>query len=216
MIDKVKALEENENLVYHIINKYTNYFDKEDLYQVGMIGLINACDNYKQDKNTKFSSYAYFYVLGEVKKYIRETNTFKVSKEIAKLNSSIKKARDALSQRLGYIPTNEEIALFLEEDVNKINEAEQISLFVASLDDEQDEKAEIYNYYGYEEQGYKEELLDLKNEINKLNQLDKTIIQKRYIDGLSQSEVSKQLGISQVKVSRYENKIKTRLKTRLM
>ena len=215
MTDKIKALEENEKLVYHIINKYTNYFDKEDLYQVGMIGLINACNNYKPDKNTKFSSYAYFYIQGEVKKYIRETNTFKISKEISKLANSIKKAREALAQRLGYTPTNEEIALFLEEDVNKINEAEQINQFVTSLD-EQDEKTEIYNYYGYEEKAYKEELLDLKNEINKLNQLDKTIIQKRYIDGLSQSEVSKELGISQVKVSRYENKIKTRLKTRLM
>ena len=63
------VLIENERLVYSIINKFGSYQDKDDLYQVGMIGLINAYKNFDSSKNTKFSSYAYFYILGEVKKY---------------------------------------------------------------------------------------------------------------------------------------------------
>ena len=98
MKDKTTILLENENIVYSIINKYTYYFDKDDLYQVGMIGLMDAYDHYKDDKNTKFSSFAYFYVLGKVKEYIRNSNMMKVSKELIKLNASIEKARDYLTQ----------------------------------------------------------------------------------------------------------------------
>ena len=216
MISKVEALENNEYLVYSIINKYTYYFDKDDLYQVGMIGLMNAYDHYKNDKNTKFSSFAYFYILGEVKKYIRESNLLKVSKDLVKLNTSVDKAREYLTQKLGFIPANEDIALFLEIDVKKIEEAEMANLLVTSLDKNDEEEVEIYNYYGYEEKSYKEELLDLKEELSKLNEFDRKIIEKRYNEGLTQSEISKELGINQVKVSRTEKEILTKLRRRLM
>ena len=215
MISKVEVLENNEYLVYSIINKYTYYFDKDDLYQVGMIGLMNAYDHYKNDKNTKFSSYAYFYILGEVKKFIRESNLLKVSRELVKLNVSVSKARDYLTQKLGYVPSNEDIALFLEIDVNKLEEAEMANTLVTSLDKE-DEEVDVYNFYGYEEKSYKEELLDLRMEISRLNDFDRNIIEKRYNEGLTQSEISKQMGINQVKVSRAEKEILTRLRTRLM
>ena len=216
MISKVEALENNEYLVYSIINKYTYYFDKDDLYLVGMIGLMNAYDHYKNDKNTKFSSFAYFYILGEVKKYIRESNLLKVSKDLVKLNTSVDKAREYLTQKLGFIPANEDIALFLEIDVKKIEEAEMANLLVTSLDKNDEEEVEIYNYYGYEEKSYKEELLDLKEELSKLNEFDRKIIEKRYNEGLTQSEISKELGINQVKVSRTEKEILTKLRRRLM
>jgi len=215
MIDMSHLLEENEYLVYSIINKYSYYFDKDDLYQVGMIGLINACNNYNCDKNTKFSSYAYFYILGEVKKFIRESNLLKVSRELVKLNVSVSKARDYLTQKLGYVPSNEDIALFLEIDVNKLEEAEMANTLVTSLDKE-DEEVDVYNFYGYEEKSYKEELLDLRMEISRLNDFDRNIIEKRYNEGLTQSEISKQMGINQIKVSRAEKEILTRLRTRLM
>lgn len=216
MISKVEALEKNEYLVYSIINKYSYYFDKDDLYQVGMIGLMNAYDHYKDDKNTKFSSFAYFYILGEVKKYIRESNLLKVSRDLVKLNTSIDKARDYLTQKLGYIPSNEEIALFLEIDVKKLEEAELANSLVTSLDKSDEEEVEIYNYYGYEEKSYKEELLDLREELSKLSEFDKKILEKRYNEGLTQSEISKELGINQVKVSRCEKEILTKLRRRLM
>lgn len=214
MIEKAQILQENEYIVYSIINKYTYYFDKEDLYQVGMIGLINALNNYKQEKNAKFSSYAYLYVKGEVTKYIRESSVLKISKELVKVNSSVTKAREYLTQKMGYTPTTEELALFLEIDIKKIEEAEEATRLVTSLDNE--EENEIYNYYGYEEKSYKEELLDLKNELENLSEFDKNLIEKRYNEGLTQSELSKELGINQVKISRYEKEILTKLRRRLM
>ena len=216
MIDKTKALLENENLVYSIISKYTYYFDKDDLYQVGMMGLIDACNHYKEDKTTKFSSFAYFYILGKVKEYIRQSNILKVSRELIKLNASIEKAREYLTQRIGSIPTDEDIALFLEIDIKQLEEAREATNLVTSLDSETEEENNLYDRVGYTEKAYSEDILDLKAELEKLSPFEQEIIIKRYSEGLTQSEVSKQLGINQVKVSRQEKQILTRLRTRLM
>lgn len=215
MKDKARTLLENENLVYHIINKYTYYFDKDDLYQVGMIGLMDAYDHYKNDKNTKFSSFAYFYVLGKVKEYIRNSNMMKISKELVKLNASIEKAKDYLTQRLGYIPADDDIALFLEIDIEKVRQAKEANNLVMSLETENEQEQDMYNKVGYNEIGYREDILDLRKEIDNLNEYDKNIIIKRYKEGLTQSELSQELGINQVKVSRKEKEILTRLRTRL-
>jgi len=215
MTDKTQILLENEKIIYSIINKYTYYFDRDDLYQVGMLGLIDAYDNYNSNKNTKFSSFAYFYVLGKVKEYIRKSNVIKVSRELIKLNSSIEKAKEVLTQRLGYIPSNEEIALFLEIDIRNIEEAKEATNLVASLDSENEEEINLYNTLGYTEQAYNEEILDLKIELENLNDFERNLIIKRYGQGLTQTEVSQELGINQVKVSREEKQILTRLRTRL-
>lgn len=215
MTDKTQILLENEKIIYSIINKYTYYFDRDDLYQVGMLGLIDAYDNYNSNKNTKFSSFAYFYVLGKVKEYIRKSNVIKVSRELIKLNSSIEKAKEVLTQRLGYIPSDEEIALFLEIDIRNIEEAKEATNLVASLDSENEEEINLYNTLGYTEQAYNEEILDLKIELENLNDFERNLIIKRYGQGLTQTEVSKELGINQVKVSREEKQILTRLRTRL-
>ena len=215
MIDKTQILLENEKIIYSVINKYTYYFDRDDLYQVGMLGLIDAYDNYNSNKNTKFSSFAYFYVLGKVKEYIRKSNVIKVSRELIKLNSSIERAKEVLTQRLGYIPSNEEIALFLEIDIRNIEEAKEATNLVASLDSENEEEITLYNTLGYTEQAYNEEILDLKIELENLNDFERNLIIKRYGQGLTQTEVSKELGINQVKVSREEKQILTRLRTRL-
>ena len=69
---------ENEKLIYKIINKYKNYFELDDLYQVAVIGIIKASKNYHEKSNAKFTTYAYPYILGEVIKYINEFINFKV------------------------------------------------------------------------------------------------------------------------------------------
>lgn len=215
MKDKATVLMENESIVYSIINKYVYYFDKDDLYQVGMIGLMDAYDHYKDDKNTKFSSFAYFYVLGKVKEYIRNSNMMKVSKELVKLNSSIEKARDCLTQRIGQTPSDDDLALFLEIDINSIRQAKEANSLIMSLESENEEEQNLYYKIGYEEQMYREDILDLRKEIDNLSEYDRNIIMKRYGEGLTQSELSKELGINQVKVSRKEKEILTKLRTRL-
>ena len=98
---------------------------EDDLFQVGVIGLINAYKNYDKKQNTKFSSYAYFYIFGEIKKYISESYLFKVSKELIKINTLVEKAKVLLSQKLQREPSYFEIALYLEIDEEKILEAHE-------------------------------------------------------------------------------------------
>ena len=204
----------NEPLIYSIINKYRAYFDKDDLLAVGRIALLNAYKNYDKNSNTKFSSYAYFYILGEVNKFIRESNFFKVSKEYAKINKKVLKAKELLTQKLCKEVTDEEVAAFLELDVNIIKEAKSINTIVKSLDKENDD-LNLYDTYGYQEKAYNPEIMDLKEELNRLDPLSRKIINERYELGNSQKTTSDNLGLTQVMVSRKERQILTRLRTRL-
>lgn len=214
MIDLNELIIQNELLIYSIINRYKDYFDIEDLYQTAVIGLINAYKNYKDDKQTKFSSYAYFYMKGEIKKYIRESNILKISKELIKLNTSIVKAKEVLYQRLNREPTDFELSLFLEIDEQEIINAELATSLVESLDNDIEDN--LYNKTGYIQKEYEGEILDLKTEINNLKELEKQIIISRYEEGLTQQEVSKLLGINQTKVSREEKQILQKLRDRLI
>lgn len=213
MIDQIL---ENEKLVYSIINKYHGYYDKEDLYQVGMIGLIDASKKFDDSVGVKFSTYAYKYILGEVTKYMRENNGLKISRDILKLKQSVTKAKNLLQQKLSREPSINEISLFLEIDEKKIEEIENITQDIKSLDFcYQEESENLYNSVKTEEKNFQPEILDLKNELEKLDSLEKKIIYSRYYYDLTQSETSKELGMSQVQVSRKETKILQKLKTRL-
>lgn len=211
----MEDLLEYEGLVYSIINKYGYYFDRDDLYQVGMIGLINAYNNFNDSYDIKFSSYAYYYILGEVTKFVRENRSFKVSKDIIKLNSSIERCKEVMNQRLGREPTDTEISLFLEIEEDKIVEVRNLMQEVRSLDYKIDEDVSLYNLVMSFDNETRDDVLDLRLELNKLSEEEKRLIEARYYKDMTQSEVSKTFGISQVQVSRKEGKILEKLKSRL-
>lgn len=205
-----------EGLVYGIVQRYTKYFEKDDLYQAGMVGLINAYHNFDSSQGTKFSTYAYYYVLGEVRKFVREAGLVKVSSDLVKLNQSIEKVREVMSQRLGREPTTTEISLFLEVDEEKIEEARVAALDVRSLDYSVDEELpEFYNSVAAFDTETTPDILDLRSEIAKLPEEEKSLIIARYYEDMTQSEASRELGISQVQVSRKEGKILEKLRVAL-
>ena len=111
------------DLIYAIIRKYFRGYDIEDLYQVGVVGVMKACDNYKEDKNTKFSTYAYKYIYGEIYNYINNSKLLKVSRETTSLYKKINEAKNILSQRLMKEPTVYELSSFLEIEPNIIEMA---------------------------------------------------------------------------------------------
>ena len=197
---------EYDGLIYSIISKYPKRYDKEDLYQVSILGLIDALKHYKSEYNTKFSSFAYYYIVGEVNKYIIENSSLKVSKNLVDLKRKVLKAKEEISQRLGRKATNLEVSLYLEIDEDKVDEALSYDEIV-SLEDS------CFDIGSYDNTSA--EVLDLKNELEKLSEKDKRLIYARYYEELTQSETSKVLGISQVQVSRNESKILEKLKTRL-
>jgi len=213
MKDITELIIENEGLIYKIINKYRNYFELEDLYQVAVMGLIKASKTYNSEYGAKFTSYAYPFILGEVIKYINEYRNIKISKENAKLYSKILKAIEILSQKLMKIPSNYELSLFLEIDEKIIENVLMSNMTVESLDRiiSQDGKdLELYNKFGYCDATI--ENYPLLSELEKLPPVERAIIEARYYENMSQSEVGKNLGMYQVEVSRREKKILSKLK----
>ena len=196
-----------EGLIYSIISKYPSRFDKDDLFQAGMLGLVDAYKHYDPHANTKFSTYAYYYIVGEVNKYIKECSSLKIGKDLIELKKKIIKVTDLMTQKLGRIPSNLEIALYLDVPEQDINEALISTDEVSSIE-------ESFNYLESND-NINIDLLDLKMEINKLPKEEREIIISRYFTGLTQSETSNKLGISQVQVSRNEAKILKKLRTNL-
>ena len=203
----MEELLDYEGLIYSIISKYSKRYDRDDLFQVGMIGLIDAYNHFDKSLGTKFSTFAYYYIVGEVNKYIRESSSLKVSKELIDLNKKIINARELMIQKLGREPTNLEISLYLDIEESMIDNALLATGEVESID------ASFDQFKSYDDTSA--ELLDLRNEISKLDEYEKKLIVDRYFNEMTQSEISKELGISQVQVSRNETKILKKLKTNL-
>jgi len=210
--------QEYVKMIYSIAHKYSFGSDFEDLCQVGQLGLLKAYENYNKDIGSNFSSYAYLYIKGEILKYIRENRVIKIGKDIMSLSKSIINAREVLTQKMMRAPTNAELALFLEIDEDKINEALLATEYVKSLDYELNDDGKeltMYDSIRYDEKGYNDNILDLKEELERLPEQKRKLIIARYYEDKSQQETSEILGMSQVQVSRNEAKILTKLKSRL-
>lgn len=202
------------NLIYHIINKYFKGYEKEDLYQVGVIGVIKAYNNYKEDKSTKFSTYAYKYIYGEIYSYINSNKTLKLSKEINTLYNKINKAKDILSQKLMKEPSTYELSLFLEIEESLITNILN-SRNISSIDDiitSSDNNLTLSDTISDKKDYYNIDYLLLNEEIETLEYPEKEIMKLRYFEDKTQSEVAQILGINQVQVSRYEGKTLKRIR----
>ena len=194
----------NMGLIKKIANKFY-HIDKEDLIQVGIIGLLKAYQNFKDDGSAKFSTYAYPYIFGEMYTLVNQNRDFKVSKDYLKLYKVVEKTRYELAQRLGYIPSNQEVALFLELDANLVEECILSSQTMMSLDDEANE-LNLHEVIPDKNTINPDLKLDLDESFKVLNPEEKEIIKARYYEDLTQSEVARKLHMTQVMVSRYEKK----------
>ena len=125
----------NERLIYSIANYFKNYQSKEDLYQAGCLGLITAYKKYDPNMNCKFTTYAYPYILGEMRRLVREDKGLKISREITKLNLNREKAYILLTQKLMKEPSIEEISRFLEIPEFYVSEAILSLNKIKSLDE---------------------------------------------------------------------------------
>ena len=198
----------NEKLIYKIASKF---FDvpKEDLYQAGVIGIIKAYKNYKQDSTTKFTTYAYNYIYGEMYELANNLRSIKLSKDVLKIYKQIEKTKYLLAQQLNRIPSIQEIASYLQIDELLINQIINSTNQIMSLDE--DEKRPLYETVRTETKITQSQIIDIKDSINTLDDCEKEIIKYRYFKDYTQSETAKILGISQVKVSRYEKKSLTKM-----
>lgn len=211
MDDVIKSL---EKLVYSIALKFTH--DKsmiEDLYQQGMLGVINAFNNYDESLNVKFSTYARMYIYGEIYNYYNCNKSIKLNKSIVKTYFLINKAKELLAQNVGREPSVCELSEYLnisEEDITNILNMVQMPL---SLEYEYDDNNSMYNFINDDSSNnlYIDELLSY------LDENQRNIIMYKYFDGYNQTEIAKMMNISQAKVSREERsgieKIRSRYKS---
>lgn len=217
---KEKLINGNLKLVLSILKKYANRCDNlDDLFQIGVIGLIKAIDNFNVDLGLKLSTYAIPMISGEIRRYLRDNQMLRVSRSVKDLAYKAIMLRDELTNELGYVPSYELIALKLGVDVQDVLTSieamsDPISIFEPIYNDGGDT---IYLYEQLEDNKNNNDLetkIALEKAINDLSNREKSILDKRYIIGKTQMEIAEELGISQAQVSRLEkNAIKTLKKT---
>lgn len=198
-------IEEYKPLILSIAKKFNN-IEKEDLFQAGALGLKKAFDNYDETSATKFSTYAYKYIYGEMYNLIYKNSDLKITKDTLKLYKSIIKTYQLLTQKNNKIPTTLEIAMTLEVEESLINAVIISCQKAPSLDANYCDDKDIKEVINIEENISLDDKIFLNDAINQLQEPEKTIIKQRYYNDLTQSEIAALLGISQAKVSRYEKK----------
>ncbi len=204
------CLENAEGLIRSIANKFYNC-EYEDLYQAGVLGLQKAYNNYKENNGTKFTTYAYEYIWGSMY-LIANQKMLKVNRDTLKLVKLIETTRNKLAQKLNKIPSNYEIAQFLNMDINVIEEAIMSAQNILSLEGANDNERDYYERIKNYDLNYLDNQIDLNSCLEMLTDEQRKIIEDRYFNDLTQSEIAKKLGMSQVKVSRYEQKGLERMK----
>lgn len=203
-----KLIKECEGLIYKIASKYSIYYSIDDLYQVGSIGVIKAYKNYKEDSSVKFSTYAYKYILGEIIEFIRCDRNIKVSEEYMSLYKKYSEIKRLLTSKLEREPSFSEICSFMNiDECILLNVIETISFTKSTEEDNYD--------YGRDKREEIDNKILLDSELDLLDSFDRSLIEYRYYQGYTQSETASILGISQVKVSRQEKLILSKMKSNI-
>ena len=212
---------ENSPLIKSIIKRYIGKgVEYDDLYQLGSMGFIKAVKNFDASYNVKFSTYVVPMIIGEIKRFMRDDGTIKVSRSIKSTNIQINKFVDSYMKEKGDKPTIDEIAkkfaLDPQEVVFIMDSARMPISIYTPFEDDESKSLLLIDRYVQDNSG--EEIFDnlaLKDALKNLEERDKTIILMRYFRDKTQSEIAKELNISQVQVSRLEMKILNKIKEKL-
>ena len=203
-----EMIQGNLKLVLSVIQRFSNRGEPlDDLFQVGCMGLIKAIDNFNTDLQVRFSTYAVPMIIGEVRRYLRDNNSVRVSRSLRDTAYKAIQAREKLSNELNREPRVEEIAKELDmnkEDVVIALEAivEPVSLYEPVYNEGGDA---IYVMDQIGDRNTPDSWMDeimIKDSIKKLSQREKNILNLRFMLGKTQTEVAKEIGISQAQVSR--------------
>lgn len=197
-------VKENMNLIYKIAQSFYGV-DKEDLVQAGVIGLLKAYSRYQDNKETKFSTYAYFDIYGEMHE-LASKKIIKINKDTLKMYKIIEKTRYEEAQKIGKIPTNEELSHILNLPKDTIDFACMSASVIMSTDEENTNARNVYETVSEEERVSLDDKILLKESLDSLTIDEKNVIEERYYQDKTQSDVAKKFNMTQVMVSRLEKK----------
>ena len=202
----------NAPLIKSIIRRFVGKgVEYDDLYQIACIGFLKAINNFDESFGVKFSTYTVPMVIGEVKRYMRDNGAIKVSRSIKMLANKINRYIDDYQTKNNVQPP---IALIAEEfnitedEVVVAMDSARMPLSIFDKFDEDDEGSELINKIAFSD--CEEEMIDkihISNILEKLDERERKIIVMRFFRDRTQMEIAEELGVSQVQVSRLENKI---------
>lgn len=206
---------ENLGLVKSLISRFDNRgHDRDDIFQLGCIGLIKAIDKFDTTYGVRFSTYAVPMIIGEIKRFLRDDGIIKVSRSLKQTATKVKMTKETLFKKFGREPTIQEIADELNITKEDIVFALESNIHPDYLYDviHQDDGSPIHliDKLSESKEDENENLVDkiaLKEAINKLKPRERQIIILRYFKDKTQSDIAEKMGISQVQVSRIEKKV---------
>ena len=214
-------IKDNSGLVWNIIKRFIGRgYEQDDLYQIGTIGLIKAIKRFDTNLEVQLSTYAVPYILGEIKRFIRDDGLIKISRQTKELAIKIKMIQKEYLNKKGENLTISELSQILEVPKEEIAAAIESTNPINSMDSENDseesgrsliEKISV----GKDEYASLIDNIVLKEAIDELNEREKKIILLRFFKEQTQSQVGKSLGITQVQVSRIEKKVLEKMKGKL-
>ena len=217
-----KLISGNLRLVLSIIQRFTGRHENlDDLFQVGCVGLIKAIDNFNTDIDVELSTYAVPMIIGEIRRYLRDNNSIRVSRSVRDLAYRALAAKEKLAADSQTEPTIEEIAREIGEKTRDVSHAleaivEPISLYDTVYSDGGDS---IYVMDQVKDESASDELwledIALREAIKNLSEKERTIISRRYYAGKTQMEIAEEIGISQAQISRLEKSALARIKKEL-
>lgn len=207
----------NLKLVLSIVNKFAKRTDNlDDLFQIGVVGLMKAIENFSLEHEVKFSTYAVPMILGEIKRYLRDNSFLRISRQVKDRAYHALKAKEEWIASYQREPTYEELATAIGATYYEIVECFDAIASVVSLSDplfnDFEDSMELIDVLPSDANCVERMLnsLSLQEGMKSLNEMEKTIIQKRYFEGETQLEIANEFAISQAQVSRLE---KSALKT---
>ncbi len=220
-----RIVEDHLYMVDILIKKYLGKgVDRDDLYQVGAMALISAVDRFDPTRGFEFSSFATPTIIGEIKKYFRDKGwSMKVPRRLKEISVAIPRAKETLTSQLGRVPTVKEIADYMNLNEEDILQAMESSLAYGtyslnqSFDDDSEDSgnAKFEKFAAKDDRGYdsleNREIIDTV--LGKLSDTNRFIFRKRFVEEKSQAEIAKELGVSQMTISRAEKAIRQKFRT---
>lgn len=219
-----KLVTENSNLIWSIVTRFKDRgYEIEDLYQIGCIGFIKSIKRFDTNYEVKLSTYAVPYILGEIKRFIRDDGPIKISRSIKELNIKIIELQKEYLNKYGKEITLEQLAKELKTSKEDIAMALDSARPVNSIEDSQyrdnktDKTISLIDQLssGKDEENEITNRITIKKLISELKDNEKEVILLRYYKGKTQMQVAKILGITQVQVSRIERKVLDNMKRKL-
>lgn len=204
-----RVVEENTGLVWSVARRfYGRGVDLDDLYQLGCVGFIKAVKGFDESYGTQFSTYAVPKISGEIRRFLRDDGSVKVSRGIKERANVIRTARHAMEQKLGREPTISELCAETGIEAEDIAIAETATGQIESLNRESGEDGftleHVLGDYTQEERML--ERVALKEALGTLQEKERHVIALRFFHGMTQDKAAKVLGVSQVQVSRLERR----------